>query len=213
MLLVGVLFWLFLDESVPVGKEGPEAEAMADKMLSAINYTEYQQLTFLSWTYRGGVTHEWWKQEKKVKASWDDLEVLLDLNTLDGSAKKNGIELTGIELEEALKKAWSQFANDSFWLVAPWKIRDPGTKRAVVEYEGERGLLVTYSSGGVTPGDSYLWLLDENGRPREWKIWTSILPWGGIRFTWENWQMYGDVPFSNVHNGLTELPMVIHEIR
>jgi hypothetical protein len=48
-------------------------------------------------------------------------------------------------------------------------------------------LLVTYSSGGVTPGDSYLWVLDENNVPLYFKMWVKILPIGGIKGTWENW--------------------------
>jgi hypothetical protein len=47
--------------------------------------------------------------------------------------------------------------------------------------------MVTYSSGGVTPGDSYVWILDESGRPTSWKMWVSVLPIGGLESKWSGW--------------------------
>ena len=69
---------------------------------------------------------------------------------------------------------------------------DEGASRAVVELDnGEKGLLVTYGAGGVTPGDSYLWLFDEKGLPKAWQMWVNIIPVGGVKATWEDWtQLY-----------------------
>jgi hypothetical protein len=49
-------------------------------------------------------------------------------------------------------------------------------------------LLVSYSSGGVTPGDAYLWILDENGLPKAYRMWVNILPVGGLKSSWEDWK-------------------------
>ncbi|MEZ4952350.1 MAG: hypothetical protein R2825_02080 [Saprospiraceae bacterium] len=38
-----------------------------------------------------------------------------------------------------------------------------------------------YKTGGVTPSDSYVWLLDENGQPTAWKMWVSITSIGRHR--------------------------------
>jgi hypothetical protein len=49
---------------------------------------------------------------------------------------------------------------------------DEGTTRSLVKNEDKtNGLLVSYASGGVTPGDAYLWKLDANGLPQSYKMW------------------------------------------
>ena len=84
--------------------------------------------------------------------------------------------------------SWDFFNNDSFWLCAPYKVFDPGTARSIVTLnDGRKGLKITYTSGGTTPGDSYVWILDDNYTPIAVKMWVSILPIGGIEFTWENY--------------------------
>ena len=82
----------------------------------------------------------------------------------------------------------SFFNNDSFWLVAPYKVFDLGTERRIVNYKNKEALLITYTSGGTTPGDSYLWILDEKFFPTSYKMWTSIIPIGGVSATWSDWK-------------------------
>ena len=47
--------------------------------------------------------------------------------------------------------------------------------------------MVTYTSGGSTPGDSYLWHLDTDGKPTRFQMWTSILPINGLSASWTDW--------------------------
>ena len=49
--------------------------------------------------------------------------------------------------------------------------------------------MVSYDSGGVTPGDSYLWILDDTGLPTAYKMWVKIIPIGGINASWDNWMI------------------------
>jgi hypothetical protein len=57
----------------------------------------------------------------------------------------------------------------------------------VTTKNGDEGLMVSYSSGGNTPGDSYVWLLDEDNLPYAWKMWVSIIPIGGLKIPWNGW--------------------------
>lgn len=192
---------LIIHQPRPEGTAGLQAEALADSMLSALNYNAYQKLEVIRWSYPRGHHYVWNKQENQVNVRWDSYDVNFDTQTLEGTAKKHGQLLNGKEAKEAVDQAWSYFANDSFWLVAPYKVRDPGTQRYLVETEAGPALLVTYTSGGVTPGDSYLWHLDEDYMPVAWQMWVKILPIGGLRFSWERWETIKGARFSTFHKG------------
>ena len=198
--ILALAIWI-ASEPLPEGKEGPQAEALADKMLLAVNKAAYDSLQELQWSFPRGHNFVWDKAANKVNVQWDKYEVSLDPETRTGTASADGASLSGQDATEAVAKAWALFANDSFWLVAPFKVRDPGAERRLVETESGPALLVTYNTGGVTPGDSYLWILDENGRPTAWKMWVSILPVKGLEFSWDGWTSYGGAWFAPTHQG------------
>ena len=41
--------------------------------------------------------------------------------------------------------------------------------------------------GGTTPGDSYLWLVDDKGFPKAYQMWVDIIPIGGLEASWDDW--------------------------
>ena len=65
---------------------------------------------------------------------------------------------------------------------------DKGVERRLVKTKADKeALLVTYTSGGSTPGDSYLWHLDRNGKPESFQMWVDILPIDGLEASWTDW--------------------------
>lgn len=179
--------YLVINESLPEGKSGAEADAMAERMMTAMNYEAWEATETVSWTFRGGHDYEWNKAEDVVTVRWDEHEVVLNTDAQSGIVS-NGGNYSFEEVNGLVQTAIDYFNNDSFWLAAPFKAFDPGTERSIVELsDGRKGLMVTYTSGGSTPGDSYVWILDENDRPTAIKMWVSILPLGGMEFTWENY--------------------------
>ena len=47
--------------------------------------------------------------------------------------------------------------------------------------------MVTYTKGGTTPGDTYVWLFDEKGNPKSFKMWVDLIPIGGLEASWNDW--------------------------
>ncbi len=189
ILLGGVILFLLFDKALPQGQQGPEAEALADKMLEAVDLPAWDSTCLVQWHFPSGHDYVWDKERGFCEVKWGDKKVLLHTDTQKGLAYEKGKQLEGKAAEKLVQKAWAFFANDSYWLVAPNKIRDSGTERRLVDLEnGEKGLLVTYKSGGVTPGDSYLWKVDAEGLPLSVQMWVKIIPIGGLEFSWNNWQ-------------------------
>lgn len=201
ILLVGAfLTYSYFDQSLPEGGADNEAKAMADKMLKAIGMDAWEQIPYVQWAFRGEHHYVWDKRGHRASIKWDDIEVKLDLKTQEGVTYEAGEKLSGTEAEETLQKAWEYWCNDSFWLNAPSKIYDAGTSRSVVELDnGDKGLKVTYDSGGVTPGDSYVWVLDDEGLPKYYKMWVSVIPVGGVKSTWTDWKTIEGARISTLH--------------
>lgn len=191
-LIVTGLALLLSHESAPSGSEGPAAEALADEAGRAVNLEAWRQTKALRWTFAGIHEHLWDRERGLARVVRGKRKVLLVLAESGrvGRAWEGERELSGDELASRLQWAWTQWCNDSFWLNPIAKFRDPGTSRLDCgeSEDGARRLMIRYSSGGVTPGDSYVWELGPDGLPRRWKMWVSILPVGGVDATWEGWE-------------------------
>ena len=188
LLLFGFMY-LKYNEDLPTGQQGSEADQLATKMLSALNEDAYLNTDYIEWTFKGRHHYKWYKSDNTCEVYWDDFTVILDLENRSNS-KVFVVEqpYNGIEQQDYIQKAENYFNNDSFWLVAPYKVFDKGTERRLVKTEDQKdALLVTYNSGGTTPGDSYLWHIDANGKPTSFQMWVDILPIDGLEATWENW--------------------------
>ena len=185
LLIVALGVYYFANnEALPEEKKGKEADALANKMFNAINIDAFENTEILEWNFRGQHFYKWYKKENIVEVSWDKNNVILHTNQVE----KSEVFVNDLKVEnnEILKNARDFFNNDSFWLIAPYKIFDTGTERSIVNYNGKEALLITYTSGGSTPGDSYLWILDENYVPTSFKMWTSIIPLGGVSASWSD---------------------------
>lgn len=199
VLLIFLVVRLTIHESRPDVIDG-NAEAMAQKILTAVNKPAWDTLKYIKWTFPGDHHYVWDRTVNDALVSWDDMVVHLDMDQVDGKAYKVGVELKESDRSKAIQKAWSYWCNDSYWLSAPYKLYDKGTTRKVARDEdGKEGLLITYESGGVTPGDQYLWYLDESGLPTGYKMWVKIIPIGGVYASWENYVDIENAKISSDH--------------
>jgi hypothetical protein len=197
-LIVGLTAaFFYYNEKMPVGIKGAKAEALAQKMVQAVNKAAWDTTAIVGWTSRMGNVYIWDKKRNLVQIESKTTKTLLNVNKQSGKVWENQTEVTDpAQAEKGIQNGYKAFINDAFWLNPVVKVFDEGTERSLVTLpdntdgtsrENREGVLVTYKSGGVTPGDTYLWLVDANGVPTAWKFWVKILPIGGIQFSWEDW--------------------------
>lgn len=206
--LVLVIQWF--SKPLPESITGPEADGLARDVQEALNITSYKALNEIQFSFRDH-HYLWNKAEERVLVSWEDYQVDLILSETENSKiLQGGKESNRIDL---IDKAKAYFYNDSYWLVAPFKFFDPGVVRSLVETNnGSKALLITHTSGGVTPGDSYLWYFDENLIPTHFELWVSIIPIKGVSATWSSWVSKQDVLFSTFHK-LGPLEITIGDLK
>jgi hypothetical protein len=188
ILLAIAAIFIFVHEKLPEGGEFKAADELAREMLLAVNDSAWQQTGAVAWTFMGSHEHLWDRERHLAQVKWKGYEVLVDLSKIEGMAWKKGKALEGRKRQKIVEKAWKFWVNDSFWLNPVSKAFDEGTTRSLVRLkDGREGLMVSYSSGGDTPGDSYVWILGQDHLPVSWKMWVSILPVGGIEVPWNGW--------------------------
>ncbi len=195
-LLVGIiaiaaglfLVGCWLHESRPGGMAGQRAEQMAHDMMQAAGAEAWKTTGAVRFNFAGKHKHVWDRLNKRAAVEWDDCRALLSLETKEGRVWCEGKEVRAVEeIKEHLADAYSYWVNDAFWFAAPFKAFDGGTARRIVQDGEGTQLLVSYGSGGLTPGDAYLWTIGKSGRPSAWNMWVSIIPIGGVRASWEGW--------------------------
>ena len=188
-----LLFFGFLyvnyNEELPTGIQNERADILAQNMLDALDYEAYKKTDYIEWSFKNKHLYKWDKYNNICTVQWKEFKVDLHLKFNERSqAAVHSFQVVGKKRDELVQKALKYYNNDSFWLVAPYKVFDEGVERSVVQLEnGKEGLLVTYTTGGSTPGDSYLWEFDTNGKPKSFKMWTSIIPIDGLEASWSDW--------------------------
>jgi hypothetical protein len=206
--LVLVIQWL--SKPLPESITGPEADGLARDVQKALNITGYEALGEIEFSFRDH-HYLWNKREERVLVSWEDYQVDLILSEIENSKVIQGGKDSN--RSDLIEKAKAYFYNDSYWLVAPFKFFDPGVIRSLVQTDnGSKALLITHTSGGVTPGDSYLWYFDENLIPTHFELWVSIIPIKGVSATWSSWVSKQDVLFSTLHK-LGPLEITIGDLK
>ncbi|RNC87214.1 MAG: hypothetical protein ED556_07270 [Winogradskyella sp.] len=192
--LPSLLFFGFLyiryDKDLPSGTKGKMADELAINMLKSLNHDAYLSTDYIEWTFKGRQHYKWYKSADSCEVQWNDFKVMLHLKKPSLSSvyvAKQKYE--GTDKQKLIGKAEAYFNNDSFWIAAPYKVFDKGTERRLVKTDkDEDALLVTYTSGGSTPGDSYLWHFDREGKPKSYQMWTDLLPIDGLEASWSDWK-------------------------
>jgi hypothetical protein len=129
--------------------------------------------------------------------------VYFNVNTRQGTAFVNGRPVEGDEKLKLLETAYGRFINDSYWLLAPWKVFDPGVHR---DYDGEKAgpdgavcdvIKLSFEGVGLTPKDVYwLWITREGRRMVQWQYVLGGAAEEPTTALWKDWRTIGGIGLS-----------------
>lgn len=191
----------------------PKAMALADEVMVALGGQDAWKATrYLRFDFaveREGKTvvsraHTWDKGTGRYRLEGKDKQgrpyvSILNLNSKAGSAWREGRRLSGAEEKKQLEDAHATWVNDTYWLLMPYKLKDPGVRLGYAGLEKGDGaewdkLLLTFHNVGLTPKDRYwVWV---NKKTRLVDRWDYILDGGpgpATTFLWKDWRAYGGI--------------------
>jgi len=195
----------------------PKADAVGKELIAALggekSWETARQFQFDFVVEREGKTvarfsHVWDRYTGDYRVSGTDKSgapflVLLNVNTKQGKAFINGKPAEGEEQEKLLKMAYGRFINDTYWLLAPWKVFDPGVTLA---YDGEKPcpgggscdvLKLSFENVGLTPKDVYwLWVTRDGRQMVQWQFVLNGASEEPTTVSWKNWQKFAGVSLS-----------------
>jgi len=217
--------WAFLwMAAVPVMGQGaaaappsdPKAVALADEVMRALggaeawNNTRYLRFDFA--VERDGKagpprSHTWDKHTGRYRLEGKTREgdpylVLMNLNTKEGSAWMKGAKVEGEEAKKALDNAYGAWVNDTYWLLAPYKMKDPGVILASAGEETKDGttwdkVVLTFDNVGLTPKDKYwLWVNRQTKLVDRWDYVLKGEEAPPTTWLWKGWKAYGAIQLA-----------------
>lgn len=184
---------------------GPEQ--VAERVLDAMGGQKaWDDTRFLHFTFAGRRAH-WWDRytgrhrvEGKTKEG-QAYVVLENINTRQGTAYLDGKRQEGEEAGKLLVLAYGTWVNDTYWLLMPYKLRDPGVHLALDGEETIDGatydkLALTFGPVGLTPGDRYwAYVNRKTGLMDRWAFLLEDAKPGDApsMWAWQGWQKYGGI--------------------
>ena len=191
----------------------PTAADVAGQVMQALGGKEAWDAThFLRFTFAGRRTHHWdkWSGRHRLEGQSPEGQkyvVLHNLNVRDGREGEvwlDGKKAEGDAVKEWLERAYGAWINDTYWLLMPYKLQDPGVN---LTYEGTEQiegmtydkLHLSFGQVGLTPGDEYwAWINRDTHLMDRWAYLLQAQP-GQPRaaeptaWRWQGWQKYGNI--------------------
>ncbi|MDQ6861706.1 MAG: hypothetical protein M3032_11200 [Verrucomicrobiota bacterium] len=173
-----------------------------------------QQLARDLWKASGG---ENWGKVKAIRFTFvvedngnqlaraeHDWDVAAQTDHVKWKDKDITVSVASMPQDEAAKAAFGRWTNDSYWLLAPLKVLDPGVK---LSYGGSKEvdgancetLRVSFAAVGMTPGDQYNFYIDP--ATKLLKAWDYMpKPDTEMHGSWEKYQEAGGLNLAMEHN-------------
>ena len=171
----------------------PEADALADAVFKASGGENWPKVKSVQFTFNVGdgsnvvasAKHVWDVRAGTDTVTWKDKTVTVDVRAPAGDADA--------------KAAYARWVNDSYWLLAPLKVKDAGVNPAYGGRQDEYEVLhLRFAGVGLTPDDQYnLYVDPQTHLVRRWDYMPS--PDKKLSGTWEGYKEFSGLKLATEH--------------
>ncbi|RLD18137.1 MAG: hypothetical protein DRI69_10835 [Bacteroidetes bacterium] len=207
--LIAILWPLFLLTVPATSQSDSKAIEIAEEVMEAMGGEKnWAKTRYLQWNFFGRRLWYWDKKTGDVRCEIEGQGVRIAMNINDKSGNvyaHDMIQTHPDSLDKFLNMGYRMWINDSYWLVMPFKLRDPGT---TIKYMGLQPnaegtncaiLELTFTDVGVTPDNKYLIYVDpESHRVVQWdyfKEYSDSEP--AMSTPWTGYQKYDKILLSD----------------
>lgn len=196
-------------EGFDLSNSDSKAISIADEVMAAMGGRQnYEQTRFIKFNFFGSRVHTWDKLTGDIRIDYqkEDKTLLMNIHSMEGKAMLGDtlIDKSNPRLADLTKAGKSQWINDTYWLVMPFKLKDSGvTLKYVGEGMTQAGakadiLSLTFKNVGVTPDNKYLVYVDKDNRlVTQWDFYTKVDDEAPrFQIPWEGYTQYGLIQLS-----------------
>ncbi|MEO5674915.1 MAG: hypothetical protein ABIQ74_09730 [Chitinophagales bacterium] len=197
--------FLFVSITAHCQNNDVRAASIADSVMMKMGGKQnWDNTHFLKWNFFGKRTLWWDKYTGNVRIEIPEKKLLIitNINTHHGHAYRNNAEIRQPDsVSYFMDRGYKIWANDSYWLIMPFKLKDPGVNLKYLGISKDSLgtdcflLELTFNKVGVTPENKYhvyvdrkLYLVNEFDF---FEKGTDKSP--EFRDPWRNYQRYGNI--------------------
>ena len=180
-----------------VARADDNAQQLARAVWKASGGENWPKVKELRFTF---IVEQDGKQVASAEHHWN---VAAQTDRVKWKGKDVTVNLASPAQDEDAKAAHARWVNDSYWLLAPLKVLDPGVKLA---HEGRKQvgeahfelLRLSFEQVGLTPGDQYLLYIDPQTKlVRAWDYMPK--PETVMHGSWDKYESHGGLQLSTEH--------------
>jgi hypothetical protein len=196
--IASILAAILVLQPPPEPAGAPPADMLAERVMRASGSEVWPRVTRIRFTFnveRDG------KTVASVKHDWD---VRAGTDTVTTGNKSVAVDVRRADhADDDEKQAYGRFINDSYWLLAPLKLKDPGVKLSTGQPQQIEGkeywlLHLSFDGVGLTPSDQYnLWIDPQTHLVGFWDYIPE--PGKSARMSWEDYRDFNGLKLATRH--------------
>ena len=184
----------------------PRAQALAQKVMDSMGGRKaWNDTRYLAWAFNDQF-QIWDKKKNRFRWEMNDIVAIINTQTKAGKVYVEGKELQDPEeKQKLLERVYARYINNSYWLVMPFKLQDPGV---TLKYVGEETTMdgaradvleMSFDEVGLTPQNKYhVWVDQKEGLVTQWAFFRNYTD-KAPTFTrrWSGYKDFGKIKLAS----------------